>query len=333
MHVYLPTTLLVPLAVAALAAGMLVVGYVLQRPSAAGRAGTTGGPGASRLIAWSLLVFGIAAVHGIAVAEPAGVRMLALIACGLAGLKVLVVVEERARGMGPLSPSRWLGFAVLWPGMQPRLFEKQRRGPLPGAAALFRRGVLHVVSGAVLVALARLAWTRWQSLLLVSILLLPGLSLLLHFGVCNLLAGAWRLAGVACGALFRAPLRSQSLGEFWSRRWNLAFSEMTSIAVYRPLAKGLGRPEAIFAGFAVSGLLHEMAISLPVVAGFGLPLLYFLLHGGLVLLEGALARRGFALRGWPGRLWTLFWLGAPLPILFHWPFLAGVVWPLVGVGP
>ena len=323
MHVYLPTTPLVPLAVAALVAGMLIVGYVLQRRS----------PKASRFLAWSLLAVGIAVVHGIALAEPAGVRMLALIASGLAGLKVLVVVEERARGMGPLSLPRWLGFAVLWLGMQPRLFEQRRRRPLTGAAALFRRGALHVVSGAFLVALARLAWTHSHSLLLVSILLLPGLSLLLHFGFCNLLAGAWRLAGVPCGALFRAPLRSQSLGEFWSRRWNLAFSEMTSIAVYRPLAKRLGRPAAIYAGFAVSGLLHEMAISLPVVAGFGLPLLYFLLHGGLVLLEGALARRGFAPRGWPGRLWTLFWLGVPLPMLFHRPFLAGVIWPLVGAGP
>ena len=323
MHVYLPTTPLVPLAVAALVAGMLVVGYVLQRRSSK----------ASRFLAWSLLALGIAAVHGVAVAEPAGVRMLALIACGLAGMKVLVIVEERARGMGPLSLSRWLGFAVLWPGMQPRLFEQRRRGPLTGAAALFRRGALHVVSGAVLVALARLAWTRSHSLLLVSILLLPGLSLLLHFGFCNLLAGAWRLAGVPCGALFRAPLRSQSLSEFWSRRWNLAFSEMTSIAVYRPLARRLGRPTAIYAGFAVSGLLHEMAISLPVASGFGLPLLYFLLHGGLVLLEGTLARRAFSPRGWAGRVWTLVWLGAPLPILFHAPFLAGVIWPLVGAGP
>jgi hypothetical protein len=49
-------------------------------------------------------------------------------------------------------------------------------------------------------------------------LLLPGLSLVLHFGVFNLLAGAWRLAGVDCRPLFLAPLESTSLAEFWGRR-------------------------------------------------------------------------------------------------------------------
>ena len=31
------------------------------------------------------------------------------------------------------------------------------------------------------------------------------------------------------------------------------------------------------------------------------------------------------------RAWTLFWLVAPLPLLFHPPFLRGIVWPLVGL--
>ncbi|MGZ8781078.1 MAG: hypothetical protein ACXW31_14245 [Thermoanaerobaculia bacterium] len=55
---------------------------------------------------------------------------------------------------------------------------------------------------------------------------------------------------------------------------------------------------------------------------FGMPTLYFLLHGVLVGLE----RRFPCLAS---RAWTLFWLVAPLPILFHPPFLRGVVWPLV----
>ena len=66
-------------------------------------------------------------------------------------------------------------------------------------------------------------------------------------------------------------------------------------------------------------------------AGFGLPLLYFLLHGGLVLVEAALARRGRAVdrRPWLGRLWTVACLVGPLPLLFHRPFLTGVLWPIV----
>jgi alginate O-acetyltransferase complex protein AlgI len=133
-------------------------------------------------------------------------------------------------------------------------------------------------------------------------------------------------------ALFRRPLRSTSLREFWGRRWNLAFSEMTALGVYRPLTGPLGRGGATVVAFLASGLLHEIAISLPVMAGFGLPLTYFALHGILMVVERRLeaAGRPVSRPAWLGRTWTLFWLVAPLPILFHRPFLAGVVWPLLG---
>src|SRR5207248_6050770 len=100
--------------------------------------------------------------------------------------------------------------------------------------------------------------------------LLAGLSLLLHFVIFNILAGLWRRAGVACNPLFRAPLRSTSLGEFWGRRWNLAFAEMTAIGVYRPLTGHVGRTAALFVAFLFSGLLHELAITVPVQAAYGL---------------------------------------------------------------
>jgi alginate O-acetyltransferase complex protein AlgI len=141
------------------------------------------------------------------------------------------------------------------------------------------------------------------------------------------------LWGVDARPLFKAPLVSKSLTEFWGKRWNLAFVEMTAIGIYRPLYRKVGRPVAIFTAFLFSGLLHEMAISVPVKAGYGLPLLYFSLHGLLVLAEGRLERGGFSIQrlGWWSRVWTLGWLALPLPLLFHWPFLRGVVWPLVGL--
>ena len=91
-------------------------------------------------------------------------------------------------------------------------------------------------------------------------MLLPGLSLIVHFGVFDVLAGAGGRAGVDCTPLFRSPLRSASLGEFWGRRWNLAFSEMTALAVYQPLVLRIGRRPALAASFLGSGLLHELAI-------------------------------------------------------------------------
>ncbi len=178
---------------------------------------------------------------------------------------------------------------------------------------------------------ARLVWVATGSRLAATIPLLPGLSLILHFGIFNIVAGIWRSIGVNVHPLFRAPLQSQSLTEFWGRRWNLAFSEMTTLAVYRPLAASVGTRPALVASFIFSGLLHELAISLPVRAGFGLPLLYFAVHGGLTLIERELTRRGRPLCGWVGRAWTLFWLILPLPILFHQPFLRGIVWPLIGI--
>jgi hypothetical protein len=30
-------------------------------------------------------------------------------------------------------------------------------------------------------------------------------------------------------------------------------------------------------------------------------------------------------------VWVLGWLAVPVPILFHPPFLRGVVWPLIGM--
>ncbi len=162
-------------------------------------------------------------------------------------------------------------------------------------------------------------------------LLMVGFSLILHFGLCNLLAGGWRRFGVHANTLFRAPLYSQNLSEFWARRWNLAFSEMTSIAVYRPLASKFGRGGALLSAFLVSGLLHEMAITLPVRAGLGLPLLYFAIHGILVSVERVLASRQLRIHGCWGRVWTVFWVVAPLPILFHQQFLNRVVLPIIGV--
>ena len=108
---------------------------------------------------------------------------------------------------------------------------------------------------------------------------------------------------------------------------------MTALAVYQPLVRRAGRRAALAAAFLGSGLLHELAISVPVQAGYGLPLAYFALHGSLVMIEGRLARSGRPIDRlpWLGRAWTLGWLLVPLPILFHQPFLAGVVWPLVGI--
>lgn len=288
---------------------------------------------AARGAAWLLALGATAVVERLTLGEPAGFRMLAIIGTLLYGMKAVVSLESTATGEPPLSVGRWLAFAALWPGMRPGLFSTCGGPRLPGAGALALRGLVRMAIGALLLVLARLAWAETGSRLLATALALPGLSLILHFGIFNVTAGAWRLLGVPAAPLFRAPLRSRSLREFWGRRWNLAFSEMTAVAVYRPLKAATSTMLATILAFLYSGLLHEAAISLPVRTGFGRPLCYFALHAVAMLIERRLSAAGHPIdaRAALGRAWTVAWLVLPLPLLFHRPFLAGVVWPLLDI--
>ncbi len=289
----------------------------------------------SRLLSWLMTIACAIGVERLTATEPPGLRMVAIILAVLYGMKAVVTIESAVR----LSPLRWLGFSWLWFGMRPSLFTHTGEPSLPGSWQLLLRGLTFLPIGAGAMLLARAIWeardwlgdnvSRWSA----TVPLLVGFSLLLHFGVFNVLAAFWRSMGVDCRPLFKAPILSKSLSEFWSKRWNLAFSEMTSVAVYRPISAVAGRRVAILASFVASGLVHEVAISVPVLAGFGGPSLYFLLHGFLVLVETRLSRAGFSIesRPWLGRVWTLTAVVLPLPILFHPPFLAGVAWPIAGI--
>jgi alginate O-acetyltransferase complex protein AlgI len=252
-------------------------------------------------------------------------------------------VEAQADGGPRLTLVQWLAFAAAWAGMRPGPFARLGRGALPEANQLLRRGASRIAIGLLLVLLCRPTSALLEPVAGAAIaraaalvLALPGISLTLHFGILVILAGSWRRLGVDCRPLFREPLRARSLSEFWGRRWNLAFTEMTALAVYRPLEARFGRRIAMVAGFLVSGLLHEVAITVPVGAAYGLPTLYFAFQGALVLVETALERAGHPVQKptWRGRLWTLLWVGLPVPVVFPPQFMAQVVLPLVGLsGP
>lgn len=309
-------------------------------------------PTVARGLAWALAVAAVSVMDHVAAGEPAGLRMLGLCGAMLYAMKGLVLTEHRLAGGASLTPVRWVGFTLSWPGMRPGPFvDTKRIEPVPAAAtgavvdgpfgadgaddartaSLARRGALHLALGFGLIVAARAA-RRVEALEVLAVpLLAVGLSLTVHFGAFHLLAAAWRRAGVGVGPLFRAPLAATSLGTFWSRRWNLAFSELMQLIVARPLRRLFGERAAVIGGFLASGILHELAISLPAGAGYGGPLAYFALHGALVRLEPWLAQRATWLRaGGPwARVWVLGTLAAPLPLLFHAPFVAGVLSPLL----
>jgi alginate O-acetyltransferase complex protein AlgI len=169
------------------------------------------------------------------------VRVLASIAALLSAMEGVVTVEARADGLSVPAGWRWLGFAALWAGMRPAPFAHLGRTPQPGAWALIGWGCLLGFLG---LTLAFLAWVVWHhgrpslsaeaACVLVTVLLLAGLSLLLHFGIFNVLAGLWRLAGVDARSLFRAPLAARSLENFRAgcayrraaaQRWRRCLSE------------------------------------------------------------------------------------------------------------
>src|SRR2546421_8892735 len=128
----------------------------------------------------------------------------------------------------------------------------------------------------------------------------------------------------------RARIAARSVGEFWGARWNTAFHILARDYVVAPLRPRIGVPAATMAAFAASGLVHEAVISLPVRAGFGLPMGYFLLQGLAVLAERSSAGRRLHLgRGRRGRILTLAVSGIPAFYLFHPAFVLGVVVPFM----
>ena len=139
----------------------------------------------------------------------------------------------------------------------------------------------------------------------------------------------WRLLGVADKELFRLPYLSTSLKEFWGKKWNMAFSEMTALIVYRPLKTKYDRKTAVISAFLMSGLLHEIAISGPANAGYGLPMLYFILHAAAMYAEDhvSVVKRIVA-HPMRSRVWVFGWLLGAMFLLFHGGFMNGVLIPL-----
>jgi alginate O-acetyltransferase complex protein AlgI len=118
----------------------------------------------------------------------------------------------------------------------------------------------------------------------------------------------------------------------------VAFVEM-NIQLFVPLCKPwLGKNGTIFAVFLISGLLHEAAISFPVLdlnlahlnlnQGWGSPMLYFLIQGvALFALEPFF--KITSQPKWLRRLWTWAWILLPVPLLFHQPFRFVLILPLL----
>jgi alginate O-acetyltransferase complex protein AlgI len=93
-----------------------------------------------------------------------------------------------------------------------------------------------------------------------------------------------------------------------------------------------GSPIATLMVFLISGLIHELVISLPAGGGYGLPTTYFMIQGLGVASERTQFARGIGLgRGWRGFLFTTVIAGGPVFWLFPEPFIRNVIVPMLAV--
>ena len=226
---------------------------------------------------------------------------------------------------------RHLGYLFLWPGLDALRFLEPDRllPPRPPGRAEWLAAVGKLTAGLVILfGLVRLLPTEYSSLVGWAGML--GIVMVLHFGLFHLLSCAWRSAGVEAKPLMHRPLAATSLADFWGRRWNTAFRDFTHRFLFRPLTPLLGTVGAVLAGFTFSGLVHDAVISWPAGGGYGRPTAFFMLQGVGLLAERSRAGRALGLGGGArGRLFTIALVLGPAGLLFHRPFVVGVVVPFL----
>ena len=225
---------------------------------------------------------------------------------------------------------RDLGYLLAWPGMDAATFLDSSFRPAPLRLRTWAWVAAKIALGALLIWIVAPRMGADHPFLVGWVGFL-GLLMLVHFGVFHLLTLCWQSAGVPAAPIMRAPLAAVSVSAFWGGRWNLAFRDLSHRCIFRPCRKALGPAGGMVAAFAVSGLIHELVISLPARSGFGLPTAYFVFQGLAVLAERSpIGIRLGLRRALRGRLFALFVVIAPAITLFHPPFMGRVVVPLLG---
>ena len=223
------------------------------------------------------------------------------------------------------------GYLLAWPGLDARAFLHK-----PDSSSVRRPVAREWVEALAKTACgALLFWgiTRFvpaDQQLLTGWLGMVGLILMLHFGTFRLLSCAWRALGIDARPLMNRPLLSSSVAEFWGRRWNTAFRDITYRFLFRPLTNCFRPVSALLIGFTCSGVIHDLVISVPAQGDYGWPTLYFVLQAPALLAERSHFGRRMGLgRGLTGRIFTLIVLLAPIGRLFHPPFVRNVVVPFM----
>jgi hypothetical protein len=117
-------------------------------------------------------------------------------------------------------------------------------------------------------------------------------------------------SGQLLPALHHRPWAARGVADFWGNRWNLWFSDWFREVIFARLGR---RPMfALFLVFAISGLMHEWVVNVPLycVTGrvlFGSMMIYFFLQASGILFER------HVLKGHPRLKIAFVWLVVVLP--------------------
>jgi predicted DCC family thiol-disulfide oxidoreductase YuxK len=247
-----------------------------------------------------------------------------------AGCKWLTYCDARHHGAAP-TRLRSLAYLVGWPGMDAPAFLSRADSEIRLTAEEWVGAALKTAFGAALIAIGSRAALPAHPLL-AGWTAMIGVIFVLHFGTFHLLSLLWRRFGVNAMPVMRNPLRSTSLADFWGRRWNTAFHELATRFTFRPLRSRVGASAGALLVFLLSGVIHELVISLPAHGGYGLPTGYFVVQG--LGIAGERSPRGRRLglgRGWRGWLFTMLVVAGPAYWLFHPPFVHRVIVPMIEV--
>jgi hypothetical protein len=279
-----------------------------------------------RALVWIVPVLDIAGGYWLVNDGRPWYKMLAYIFLLFLGMKA-VTATYRYPAAGRLNLLQWLAYSLGWPGMDPAPFEQLGKGKTVVQKTTFVSGIISFVRGILLLfLLANLLPLAWLPNYVLCLLSFIPIIMIFHAGLFNIGAAVWALVGVNLTPLMDAPWRSNSVSNFWGRRWNIAFIQMTRISLFMPLAKK-GKPTlALLLSFFISGIFHEVALTLPVGAGYGLPMCYFVLQALFVLAE----RKYFHLfNPFLKKLWTILCLMLPFPLLLHPAFIHKVMIPFL----
>jgi hypothetical protein len=228
------------------------------------------------------------------------------------------------QSMSPAVPRRDRAVYLLgWPGMNPDSFLRKR--PVEEwNMRLLTHALRNLVVGWIFLGILGPAALPLHPLL-ATWLGMIGFIFMLHFGLFHLLAVLWQRMGFHANPIMMKPISARSTSEFWSKRWNQAFHQLTWTYLFRPLQKRLTAPAALTISFLVSGLIHEVVITVPARGGYGGPTVYFLLQALAVLME-----RRVNLKRYPRlrRVWTLSVVILPAGLLFPPHFILTLMLPM-----